>query len=159
MSTAELPQTSNGKYKVIGTRPIRHDGVDKVTGRAQYGADLRLQGTLRGAILRSPHAHAKIRSIDTSAAATLTIRSIVAVVTVTSPASSGPPAIDTESVMESSPRVSVMVRPATLSAKVISWKWCLFLKVKEQRFVYPPKSDVRLIAVFVLPASRVFLET
>ena len=68
MSTAELPQTSNGKYKVIGTRPIRHDGVDKVTGRAQYGADLRLQGTLRGAILRSPHAHAKIRSIDTSAA-------------------------------------------------------------------------------------------
>ena len=40
--------------------------------------------------------------------------------------------------------------------KAISWKWCLFLKVKEQRFVYPPKSDVRLIAVFVLPAKQGF---
>ncbi|HEX9019375.1 MAG TPA: xanthine dehydrogenase family protein molybdopterin-binding subunit [Anaerolineaceae bacterium] len=55
-------------YKVIGTRPIRHDGVDKVTGRALYGADIRLPGMLYGAVLRSPHAHARIRGIDTSAA-------------------------------------------------------------------------------------------
>ena len=55
-------------YKVIGTRPIRHDGVDKVTGRAQYTADMHMQGLLHGKILRSPHAHARIKSIDTSAA-------------------------------------------------------------------------------------------
>ncbi len=66
------------KYKVIGTRPIRHDGVDKVTGRAQYGADVRLTGMLHGVVLRSPHAHAKIKSIDTSAAAALPgVRAIV----------------------------------------------------------------------------------
>ena len=55
-------------FDVVGTRPVRHDGADKVTGRALYGADLTLAGTLHGAILRSPHAHARIRSIDTSAA-------------------------------------------------------------------------------------------
>ena len=60
--------TSNGKYKVIGTRPIRHDGVDKVTGRAVYGADVRLSDLLYGKMLRSPHAHARIISIDTSRA-------------------------------------------------------------------------------------------
>lgn len=57
--------------KVIGTRPIRHDGVDKVTGRAVYGNDMNLPGMLHGKILRSPHAHARIKSIDTSAAAKL----------------------------------------------------------------------------------------
>ena len=56
------------KYKVIGTRPIRHDGADKVTGRAIYGADFKLAGTVHGKILRSPHAHALIKSIDSSAA-------------------------------------------------------------------------------------------
>ena len=55
---------SDSPYKVIGTRPIRHDGVDKVTGRALYGADLQLAGLLHGRILRSPHAHAHIRRID-----------------------------------------------------------------------------------------------
>ncbi len=55
-------------YKVIGTRPIRHDGVDKVTGAAKYGADTRLPNMLYGRVLRSPHAHARIRSIDTSRA-------------------------------------------------------------------------------------------
>ncbi|MBI84080.1 MAG: oxidoreductase [Planctomycetaceae bacterium] len=55
-------------YKVIGTRPIRHDGTDKVTGRAQFGADIQLSGMLFGAILRSPHAHARIKSIDISQA-------------------------------------------------------------------------------------------
>jgi xanthine dehydrogenase molybdenum-binding subunit len=58
-------------YQVIGTRPIRHDGTDKVTGRAQYGADIRLSGMLYGAVLRSPHAHARIVAVDTQAAAAL----------------------------------------------------------------------------------------
>ncbi|HLE90287.1 MAG TPA: xanthine dehydrogenase family protein molybdopterin-binding subunit [Anaerolineales bacterium] len=55
-------------YGVIGKNPLRHDGTDKVTGRAQYGADIRLPGMLYGAIFRSPHAHARILSIDTSKA-------------------------------------------------------------------------------------------
>ena len=57
--------------KVVGTRPIRPDGVDKVTGRAQYGADLVLPGMLIGKIKRSPHAHARIVSIDTRKAKAL----------------------------------------------------------------------------------------
>ena len=56
------------EYKVIGTRPIRHDGLDKVTGRAIYGADIKLPNMIWGTVLRSPHAHARIKSIDTSAA-------------------------------------------------------------------------------------------
>ena len=63
--------TTERQYKVVGTRPIRHDGVDKVTGRAQYGADIRLPGMLYGRMLRSPHAHARIKRIDTSKAAVL----------------------------------------------------------------------------------------
>jgi len=56
------------RFKWVGTRPIRPDGVPKVTGRALYGADLKLPGMLYGKVLRSPHAHARIKSIDTSAA-------------------------------------------------------------------------------------------
>ena len=67
------------KYNVVGTRPIRHDGVDKVTGRARYGADISLPGMLHGKILRSPHAHAKIKSIDASKA--LKMEGVKAVVT------------------------------------------------------------------------------
>jgi CO/xanthine dehydrogenase Mo-binding subunit len=58
-------------YDVVGTRPIRHDGADKVTGRAQYGADFSSTGALYGKILRSPHAHARVKSIDTSKAEAL----------------------------------------------------------------------------------------
>jgi xanthine dehydrogenase molybdenum-binding subunit len=65
-----MNQPTNG-YKVIGTRPIRHDGVDKVTGRAIYGADVQMAGLLHGRILRSPHAHARILRIDASKAASL----------------------------------------------------------------------------------------
>ena len=54
------------EYKVVGTRPIRPDGTDKVTGRAQYGADIRLTGMLYGQVKRSPHAHAVIKKIDAS---------------------------------------------------------------------------------------------
>jgi CO/xanthine dehydrogenase Mo-binding subunit len=56
------------KFKIIGTRPLRPDGIDKVTGRAKYGADASAPGQLVGRILRSPHAHARIKSIDTSQA-------------------------------------------------------------------------------------------
>lgn len=51
-------------YRVIGTRPVRHDGVDKVTGRARYGADISVPGMLHGAVLRSPYAHARIMRIN-----------------------------------------------------------------------------------------------
>ena len=63
--------SANPQYNVIGSRPIRHDGVDKVTGAAKYGADTRLPGMLHGAIKRSPHAHARIVAIDTRRAAAL----------------------------------------------------------------------------------------
>ncbi|HET6184766.1 MAG TPA: xanthine dehydrogenase family protein molybdopterin-binding subunit [Acetobacteraceae bacterium] len=59
---------SKPELKVVGTRPVRPDGVDKVTGRAQFGADMVLPGMLWGKVLRSPHAHARILGIDTSKA-------------------------------------------------------------------------------------------
>ena len=65
--------------RVVGTRPVRPDGVDKVTGRAVFGADMRLPGMLHGRIKRSPHAHARIRGIDTARAAALP--GVLAVVT------------------------------------------------------------------------------
>jgi CO/xanthine dehydrogenase Mo-binding subunit len=68
-----MPLDANKKrvFKVIGTRPARPDGIDKVTGRALYGADTTAPGMLFGHILRSPHAHALIKSIDTTAAEAL----------------------------------------------------------------------------------------
>ena len=59
---------TNQEFKIVGSRPPRPDGVDKVTGRARYGADAFAPGQLVGLILRSPHAHAKIKKIDTSKA-------------------------------------------------------------------------------------------
>ena len=70
---------SNQEFNVVGTRPIRHDGLDKVTGRARYSADIHLPGMLHGKLLRSPHAHARIRSIDCSKA--LELPGVKAVVT------------------------------------------------------------------------------
>jgi CO/xanthine dehydrogenase Mo-binding subunit len=61
-TTHDLPET------YVGTRTVRPDGVDKVTGRARFGADFNLPGQLVGRVLRSPHAHARIVSIDTSKA-------------------------------------------------------------------------------------------
>ena len=74
MTTTYEPNVvlSTKEFKVVGTRPIRHDGADKVTGRALYGADYLTAGLLHGKVLRSPHAHARIRSIDTSKAEALT---------------------------------------------------------------------------------------
>ena len=64
-----MAASPNGKnFKVIGTRPIRHDGVDKVTGRAKYGADYAFPDMLFGKMLRSPYAHARIKSIKTDKA-------------------------------------------------------------------------------------------
>ena len=65
--------------KVVGTRPIRPDGVDKVIGRANFGADMVMPGMLWGKIKRSPHAHARIRSIKTDKA--LALPGVKAVVT------------------------------------------------------------------------------
>jgi len=61
----------DSSLKVVGSRPVRPDGVDKVTGRAVFAADTRTAGMLWGKILRSPHAHARIVSIDTSKAEAL----------------------------------------------------------------------------------------
>ncbi len=72
-------QDYSSKYDVVGSRPIRHDGLDKVTGRARYGADHRMPGMLWAQALRSPHAHAKILSIDTREA--LRVPGVRAVVT------------------------------------------------------------------------------
>ena len=58
-------------FKWVGTRPVRPDGVQKVTGAAKFGADYHLPGMLYGQVLRSPHAHARIRAIDTSRAEAL----------------------------------------------------------------------------------------
>ena len=60
---------SNQEYNVVGTRPVRPDGADKVTGKANYSADISLPGLLYGKVLRSPHAHARIKAIDASRAA------------------------------------------------------------------------------------------
>jgi len=76
--TGTLAANGQNGYKVIGTRPVRPDGVDKVTGRAVYAADVQMTGLLHGFVLRSPHAHAHIRSIDTSKAEALPgVRAVV----------------------------------------------------------------------------------
>jgi CO/xanthine dehydrogenase Mo-binding subunit len=75
--TIDLDKTDN--FKVVGTRPNRPDGVDKVTGRAKFGADAYAPGMLHAAIVRSPHAHAKILKIDTSKAEAM--KSVKAIVT------------------------------------------------------------------------------
>jgi CO/xanthine dehydrogenase Mo-binding subunit/aerobic-type carbon monoxide dehydrogenase small subunit (CoxS/CutS family) len=76
-----IPVADTGKtagLRVVGTRPVRPDGVDKVTGRAMFGADMRLPGMLVGRIKRSPHPHARILRIDTSRATSLEgVRAVV----------------------------------------------------------------------------------
>ena len=66
-------------FQQIGSRPVRPDGVDKVTGRAAFGADLVMSGMVNGYVLRSPFAHAKINSIDTTAA--IAMPGVLAVIT------------------------------------------------------------------------------
>ena len=64
------PMDGGGRdeLKWVGKRPVRPDGVDKVTGRARFGADYNMPGQLTGLVLRSPHPHARIKGIDVSAA-------------------------------------------------------------------------------------------
>src|SRR3984957_1060878 len=66
------------ELKIVGTRPIRPDGVDKVTGRANFGADMKMAGMLHGRIKRSPHPHARVLRIDTVKALALPgVRAVV----------------------------------------------------------------------------------
>ncbi|SHK78615.1 CO or xanthine dehydrogenase, Mo-binding subunit [Roseovarius marisflavi] len=67
LDSSDKPRT----FKVVGTRPLRPDGIDKVTGRARFGADIVAPGMLVGRVLRSPHAHARIVKVDTSKARAL----------------------------------------------------------------------------------------
>ena len=77
--TAGSQKKTNGATRWIGTRPVRPDGVDKVTGRARFGADVHLPNMLVGKVLRSPHAHARLKSIDASRV--LSLPGVKAVVT------------------------------------------------------------------------------
>src|SRR2546425_568159 len=70
-TTGQQASEQRGTYHVLGTRPTRHDALDKVTGAARYGADFQLPGMLHGKILRSPPAHARIHAMDTRKAAAL----------------------------------------------------------------------------------------
>ena len=74
-----LDSQKNREFKIVGSRPNRPDGLDKVTGRAKFGADAYATGMLHAAIVRSPHAHAKITHIDTSKAESL--KGVKAIVT------------------------------------------------------------------------------
>ena len=74
MTTADYEPNvvlSTKDYDVIGSRPIRPNGANKVTGRSLYGVDYQAAGLLNGKVLSSPHGHARIRSIDTSRAEAL----------------------------------------------------------------------------------------
>ena len=76
---AEVAAGNKPSATVVGTRPVRPDGVDKVTGRARFGADMQLPGSLVGMVFRSPHAHARLLKVDVSAA--LALPGVKAIVT------------------------------------------------------------------------------
>lgn len=70
--TTEIRTNADGlEFKQFGKRLRKVDGGDKVTGAAVFGADFTAKGSLHAKIVRSPHAHARIVSIDTSAAEAL----------------------------------------------------------------------------------------
>ncbi len=71
MSDPAVTEYTPGAWKVLGSRPIAQDAVDKATGQAQYGIDVKLPRMIHARILRSPHAHARILSIDVSRAEAL----------------------------------------------------------------------------------------
>ena len=74
-----LDNPKGQSFRLVGSRPNRPDGIDKVTGRAKFGADMSAPGMLVGRLLRSPHAHARIRSIDIKKA--LALPGVKAIVT------------------------------------------------------------------------------
>ena len=63
--------TRSQPFRILGRKTPKVDAIDKVTGRAQFGADVPLPRLMVGKVLRSPHAHARIVSIDTSNAEAL----------------------------------------------------------------------------------------
>ena len=67
----EVPPSLGRALTVIGRSVDRRDALEKVTGRAAYSSDMTLPGMLHAKILRSPHAHARIRRIDVSKAEAL----------------------------------------------------------------------------------------
>lgn len=71
MASTEELYLGKRDYQVVGQRPVRHDGADKVTGKAIYTADVQLPNMGHGKIVRSPHAHARIKSIDVSEASAM----------------------------------------------------------------------------------------
>jgi CO/xanthine dehydrogenase Mo-binding subunit len=71
--------TARRQFRIVGTRPLRPDGIDKVTGKARFGADMYVPGMLWGLVLRSPHAHARIKGIDATKA--LALHGVKAVLT------------------------------------------------------------------------------
>ncbi|MFO0891356.1 MAG: xanthine dehydrogenase family protein molybdopterin-binding subunit [Isosphaeraceae bacterium] len=79
MSQTEELYLGEQDYRVLGRRPVRHDGADKVTGKAIYAADVQLPNMVHGKMVRSPHAHAMIRSVDATEA--LKLPGVFAVVT------------------------------------------------------------------------------
>jgi xanthine dehydrogenase YagR molybdenum-binding subunit len=62
------PWDGSAKLRVVGQPTPRIDGAEKVTGRARYASDVQLPGMLYAAVVRSPHAHARIEDVDVSAA-------------------------------------------------------------------------------------------
>ena len=106
------------EYAVIGTRPIRHDGLDKVTGRAVYGADIRLSDLVYGAVLRSPYPHARIVSIDTSKAEAAS--GVLAVMTGADVPGTGP---DADRVMAGAKALSIAGTPSRrLLLRALTWR-------------------------------------
>src|SRR5262245_53693960 len=79
MTTTNELYLGKTSYSVLGRRPVRHDGADKVTGKAIYTSDFSLPNMAHGRILRSPHAHARIKSIDIAEA--LKVPGVFAIVT------------------------------------------------------------------------------
>lgn len=72
VETVKLPAWGKeAKLKIVGRPHVRAEGNEKVTGRALYSYDIRLPGQLYAAALRSPHAHAQVRGIDTARAEAL----------------------------------------------------------------------------------------
>src|SRR5436309_14969041 len=67
-NTPDYSWPPHASRKVIGTSPKRLDGPQKATGRAKYTSDLNFKGMLFAVYLTSPHAHARVTSIDTDAA-------------------------------------------------------------------------------------------
>jgi CO/xanthine dehydrogenase Mo-binding subunit len=74
-----MSDVADQTWLVLGSRPVRPDGTDKVTGTALFGADRHLPGSLTGKVLRSPYAHARILRLDVSEA--LAMEGVEAIIT------------------------------------------------------------------------------